>query len=175
MAPRAASQSLDSRGEVLRLVNAPDEGGGVSEGWALGGSYPCSLYIGKKPIEAESPSQGVVSQVNYELHVPLGADIRASDRFAIPGWLSVWARSHAVAVGAKAIPAATNPDYWVQCVQAGTTGATAPALPSQIDTQFTDGTVVWKLAGRANYLEIISVDDMATSENTIVLTVKELE
>lgn len=69
-----------------------------------------------------------------------------------PRALSHWTKSHAYAVGDRAIPSATDNGFIYDCTTAGTSGTTEPTWATTIDGTVGDvqggaGTVVWQQSG----------------------------
>ncbi|WP_143767743.1 hypothetical protein [Paenibacillus odorifer] len=81
---------------------------------------------------------------------------------------AVWVASKAYTVGIAVKPASAN-GYIYECIQAGTSGGTAPTWKTVAGETINDGTVVWsviKIDHKPNAKEIVGVQNDGTALNS---------
>jgi hypothetical protein len=164
---------LKYRGEIWRKVNQKTEDGGVSGVHVCIGNYPCDVEPIDKPSEGERGFAGISE---YVLHLPCEADIRASDRFVVPGVVPAWEAEISYTQGRMVCPSAIFGDEngslsvgdrrLYKCIVTGTSGAASPFAAQRPVAQgemIVDGSAVWKEIARLTVLEIVDTRD-ASSE-----------
>lgn len=162
--PNAANASLDTRCEVLRFSDGVrDETGGFGEAWFQAGSYPCRVEATGTGVEGVGAAGDVQSATPYTVYLPKTAQVSGKDRLGIPGWFNTYRSDVTYQKGARVILGEFDGFFYVLAV-ASSTGS-APD----------DSSHNWQRAGRAQFLEIVSVADAVEGEDVLFTLCKEVE
>lgn len=160
--------------EIMREIRADDGFGGSSVQWTHSGRYPCNVQRAQAAAESSGGGGATENETVFEVSMPPYADVRNSDRLAIPGFLNDWVASAVYAEGNKVIPSTmeSGSGAYFECVDGGTAGATEPTWPIQPDGTVIDGGVMWKLAGVVTYHEVIGSDPAQSGPAQLVVRTK---
>lgn len=163
--------------DILRRAGGDSVYGGGADATVntIAGTY----FIDINPVllPTENEASGALQVVSYyEVTFPRQADVRNSDRLAIPGWLPAWEASKTVGLEYRVVPTGEfGNEHFYGVVQAGTTGATEPNWDVAPDGRVTDGTVIWQELGLAFTLEVKGTDDKKTSDSQLRVRCEEIK
>lgn len=163
--------------DILRyeMVDSPYGGGDQEQLVRSVGTYFVDINPVLQPVETIDAGavQGIAG---YEIYFPRNADVRGSDRIAIPGWLPAWEANQVVAPKKRVLATGDfGNGHFYECVQGGTTGTAQPDWPLGQADRVSDGTAIWQEAGLAFVLEVKGTDDKKTSDSNLVVRAEEVK
>ena len=164
---------LKDRCEIVRAKsNSSAFGGGGAKGYQVAGCYACDV-VARSQSRDDSENQNRQTGL-FDVHLPLGAVWRLSDRFWLPGYIPEWRPGFFYSKGAYATPplgSGVGDGFFYICLQDGASGTVSPfGEKSVLGHRAPDGGTAWKRAGRLIVLEPVA-DELPNHSNAGSLTV----
>lgn len=161
----------------IQHAGIPSPGGGKpGTPPKLAGRVRCTIEQGTRGSIGVPLGEGPQGEIEWEVVVNTSVQIAPDDRLAWPAFLPQWQPNTAYVKNQG-----VSPDNWTSgssplfvCVQPGISGNAQPLWPAPINTDVSDGGVVWRMAGWGTLFEIISIGNAQSHPSKRVIRVKEL-